>query len=63
MRQVWSALLELARFVWETREALRRPEEASRGRALKTREGRKKREFWGARGERQRGRSRGGNEE
>ena len=51
MRKVWGSLLELARFVWETREAFRRPGEASRGRALKTREDRKKREFFGARGE------------
>ena len=41
----------MARFVWETREALRRPGGASRGRALKTRDDRKKREFLGARGE------------
>ena len=46
-RKVWSVLLELARFVWETRETFRRPGEASRGRALKTREDRKKREFLG----------------
>ena len=38
---------ELARFAWETRKAFRRPGGASRGRALKTREDRKKREFFG----------------
>ena len=47
MRKVWGSLLELARFVWETREAFRRPGEAPGGRALKTREDRKKREFFG----------------
>ena len=47
LRKGWSALLELARFVWETREAFRRPGEAPGGRALKTREDGMKREFWG----------------
>ena len=41
----------MARFVWETREAFRRPGEAPQGRALKTREDEKKRKSWGARGE------------
>ena len=47
LRKVWSFILELARFVWETREAFRRPGEAPQGRALKTREDEKKREFLG----------------
>ena len=44
MRKVWGSLLELARFVWETREACRRPGDAPG-------EDRKKREFSAARGE------------
>ena len=43
----------MAKFeVRETREALSRPGAASRGEAFKTREGRKKREFFAARGAR-----------
>ena len=52
MRKVWSALLEFARFVWETREAFRRPGEAPRGGALKSREDRTEREFSAASGAR-----------
>ena len=49
--KVWAALLELARFLWDSREARRRPGGASRGGAFKSREGEKKREFPAARGE------------
>ena len=41
----WGCLLESARFFKEARDASRSPGEASGGRALKTREDAKKREF------------------
>ena len=51
-RRVWGALAGKAGILWASRERRRRPETASRGRGLKSREDRMKRGFRGRGGAR-----------